>query len=241
MSNVKNVEALARLVGLCTGLGGRYNPGQQNLQVASMQTLLSNAQEVLLKVSTTKTKHENATDNRELLYEEIRELVRRIIAELKSSGATSLSIANAQTMARKINGSRYKADPDSIPEPGQPNAEVPAKRRARGRDYASVAHHFEKLLETLSAELSYEPSAEQLQVSSLRQMLASMYQANDEVIQAYVAWNSARAERDELFYGKNGSLFTTGRKVKHKVKAVFGFSSKAYQDVREVRFTKPQI
>lgn len=239
MSNVKNVEALARLVGLCTGLGGQYNPGNQNLQVANMQTLLSNAREVLLKVSTTKTEFENATDKREMLFDEVRNVVTRIIEELRSSGATSLSIANAQTMARKIKGTRHKAEPESS-ETGQPDAEVPAKRRARGLDYASVAHHFEKLIETLASEANYEPSAA-LQVPQLKQMLTQMYQVNGEVLQAFVKWNSARSERDELLYGKNGSLIVLGRKVKHKVRAVFGFSSKAYQDVREVRFTKPPM
>ena len=34
MSHIKNVDAYSRLVGLCTGYGGKYNPGQQNLQPA---------------------------------------------------------------------------------------------------------------------------------------------------------------------------------------------------------------
>jgi len=41
-----------------------------------------NAREVLQKVSTTKSEFENVTDNRELLFDEVRELVTRIIEEL---------------------------------------------------------------------------------------------------------------------------------------------------------------
>jgi len=238
MSNARNVESLARLVGFCTGLGGQYNPGNQNLQLANMQTLLSNARELLDKVSTAKTAFENVTDHRELVYDDLRDIVGRIIAELKSSGATSQSIANAQTMARKIKGIRHKAEPESeaLPDSGEVK---PAKRRARGLDYVNVAHHFGKLLETLAVEPNYEPNVPALQVTELIAKLDAMRQANDEVIKATVALRNVRIERDVLLYAGNSSLIVTGRKAKNKIKALFGYGGKDYESVREIRFTKP--
>lgn len=239
MTNVRNVESLARLVGFCTGLGGQYNPGHQNLQVANMQTLLSNARELLDKVSTAKTAFENVTDNRELVYDDIRDLVTRIMAELKSSGATLQSIANAMTMARKIRGNRLKAKPEESELPETSDEVKPAKRRARGLDYVNVAHHFDKLLETLAAEPNYEPNVSELQVTQLTAKLDAMRQANDEVIAATVALRNARIERNKLLYAGTDSLIVIGQKAKSKVKALFGYGSEDYESVRGIRFTKP--
>jgi len=32
MSHVKNMQSFEKLMGICTGLGGNYNPGKQNLE-----------------------------------------------------------------------------------------------------------------------------------------------------------------------------------------------------------------
>jgi hypothetical protein len=37
MTHVKNAEAFAKIVDLCTGLGGIYNPGRQTLQMTPNQ------------------------------------------------------------------------------------------------------------------------------------------------------------------------------------------------------------
>jgi hypothetical protein len=64
MSHVKNVQAFEKLAGLCTGYGGAYNPGQQNLQVNALVTSLNNAQQVLMEVTEAQTVLDNATNRR---------------------------------------------------------------------------------------------------------------------------------------------------------------------------------
>ena len=44
MSHVKNLQSFDKVIRICTGLGGTYNPGQQNLQVNVMATLMNIAQ-----------------------------------------------------------------------------------------------------------------------------------------------------------------------------------------------------
>jgi hypothetical protein len=65
MSHVKNMQAFEKLTGLCTGYGGSYNPGQQNLQVDALIAKLNNAQQVLMEVTETQTVYDNATNSRE--------------------------------------------------------------------------------------------------------------------------------------------------------------------------------
>jgi hypothetical protein len=87
MSNVKNVQSLEQLLGICTGLGGSYNPGNQNLQVKAMTALLSQARNVLSEVHYARTGYEIATNQREDAFSTLKPLTTRIISTLLSGGA----------------------------------------------------------------------------------------------------------------------------------------------------------
>ena len=58
MTHVSNVQSFEKLLGICTGLGGSYNPGKQNLRVENLTKLLMQANEKLLEVSVAKSNHE---------------------------------------------------------------------------------------------------------------------------------------------------------------------------------------
>ena len=66
MSHLKNMQAFGKLTGVCTGLGGNYNPGQQNLQANAMAAKLNIAQQVWEEVKEAEKAYDNATstDNR---------------------------------------------------------------------------------------------------------------------------------------------------------------------------------
>ena len=60
------MQAFGKLTGICTGLGGTYNPGKQNLQVNAMITLLNSAQQAWEEVKEAQKAYDNATNDREL-------------------------------------------------------------------------------------------------------------------------------------------------------------------------------
>src|SRR5260221_337769 len=92
MSHVKNLHAFGKLTGICTGYGGTYKPGQQNLQVNALIAMSYNAQQVLGEVNEKQTAYDNITNNRELGFKGIRHLSSRIVSVLKSSGANALTV-----------------------------------------------------------------------------------------------------------------------------------------------------
>ncbi|MCB0490174.1 MAG: hypothetical protein R2820_12180 [Cyclobacteriaceae bacterium] len=243
MSNVKNLQSLEKLLGTCTGLGGSYNPGNQNLQVKAMATLLSQARNTLSEVDATKTGYEFATNQREEAFRVLAPLSGRIISAMIAAGAKPETVADARTMSRKIYG-RVKSK-DRAPFPSEIES-IPAedqsltRRRARGRDYASLAAHFAKLLETVSAEERYKTNEQELTVESLKKQLATLQKHNSSVINATVAWQDARRKRDEILYNLDRNLFTVGQRAKQYVKSVFGYGSNEYQTVSKIRFTKPR-
>lgn len=238
MSNLKNVEALNRLIGLCTGYGGTYVPGSPNLRVERLSELLTQARAALQQVSAAKTDFKSATNQREMAFAQVRQLVSRAVAELKSSGALSQTVADATSMLRKIKG-RVRAERPGVPAEVKPTVDRKEVKRPRvnGSGYDSVAYHFEKLIETLTDEPQYNPTVDDLKITGLKQALSRLHEANQSVATAYGALSQARINRNELLYKGKSSVYGTAQAVKQQVRALFGYSSPAAAQASRVKVT----
>jgi hypothetical protein len=234
MSHVKNVQAFEKLAGLCTGYGGAYNPGQQNLQVNALVTRLNNAQQVLMEVTEAQTVLDNATNRRKRLFQELKKLSSHIFHVLKASGADELTLSDARASVRKLWGQRSYKPPDVVKE-----GEVPKSPSVYGMDFASAEYYFSKLVETVSAVASYQPNEPRLTVAGLNQMLAELRNANEAVLQAEVQWVMARKKRNDLIYYEENSLLAILRAAKSYVRGVFGFQSPEHVQIIRLRFNKP--
>lgn len=238
MSNSKNVEAFGKLVGICTGYGGSYNPGTPNLRVESLTALLANSREALRQVSAAKTEIENATNQREVAYIGLKKLVSRVVFELRSSNVLPQTLADAYTAVRKIRGQGLKDRPPVSTKEGEA---VAKSSRAYGSDYNSVVYHLEKLIQTLATEPNYQPGLADLHVVNLQTMLTELREVNATVLSALVALGKARRVRNELLYTSENSLFATSKAVRQQVRATFGYVSDATHAIRQIRFTKPHV
>jgi hypothetical protein len=237
MSHVKNVQAFGKLTGICTGYGGQYNPGQQNLQVEALVALLNHAQQTLSEVNEAQTAYDNITNTRELGFEGVQKLSSRIFSVLKSCGAHALTIDDARVNMRRLRGSRSSK---SLASTGAVTAEEdPKPGFSYSRDYASLAFYFAKLVETVSAEANYRPTEPELSVEGVQAKVAELQSLNDAVAKAEIELTSARRKRNALFYKGQGNLFATAVAAKQYVRGVFGFSSDQRVEVSKLRFTKP--
>lgn len=239
MSHVKNVQAFGKLTGICTGYGGQYNPGKQNLQVKAMATLTSKAQQAMVGVNEAKGLYDIATNNRVTGFYGLRKLSSSVIALLKMSGAHELTVNDAVINNRKIWGSR-KANRKA-------NAEIladPEKRRSTflyNQDYASIANYFAKVVETVSNEPLYQPNEPYMTVAGLQKKVEDLYKLNKAVTAAEIGLKQAKRNRDELYYLVDGNLFDTALNAKLYVRGIFGFQSSQHLEVRTLRFTKPRF
>ncbi|MBL7871163.1 MAG: hypothetical protein JNM78_06095 [Cyclobacteriaceae bacterium] len=240
MSNLKNVEAFGKLVGICTGYGGSYNPGKPNLRMESLTELLANSREAVRQVSTAKTELENATNKREVAYINLKKLVSRIVFELRSSQVLPQTLADAYVAVRKIRGQVLKDRAPVASTANEVAVEV-TRKRTYGSDYSSVVYHFQKLIQTLAAEPRYQPGITDLQVPSLQTTLSELRAINAAVLNAVVAWGKARRDRNELLYTNENSLIAIARAVRQQVRATFGHNSEATRATYQIRFTKPNV
>jgi hypothetical protein len=224
MSNFKNVEAFNRLIGICTGYGGAYNPGSPNLHIESLSELLTQARTVLLQVSVAKTGFENATNQREVVFNQASQIASRILSELKSASALPQTIADAALMVRKIRG-RARTAMVEVKQEGAEAITMLKRFRITGTGYESAVYHFEKLITTLEAETRFNPGIAALQIPALKQLLVNMRTSNQAVIDAYSNLSQLRIQRNQLLYRSEGSMYKTARAVKEQIRALFGARS----------------
>lgn len=242
MRTNKNVQSLEKLLGICTGLGENYRPGNQKLQVEAMTTLLSQAQTIVSKMNVAQTAYENATNHREVEFKTLASFSTRLLGALIASDALPQTVDDARAMTRKLAGHRL-GDRSAVPSatnaavntsPAEPAA---AKRRARGLDYNSTVGHFEKLIETIAAEPNYQPLEADLQVAALRERLFSLRDANSKVIQVAEMFRKVRNQRDELLYAQTNSVYHVAKLAKQYVKSVYGFKNDNHRTVSKLPFT----
>ena len=242
MSNARNIDAYEKLVKIYTGNGGQYAAGSPNLREQNLLDLLARAQGSMKGVSDAKTSFENATNQREVVAKEVSKLASRILAELKSSGAMSQTVDDARMMLRKIKG-RAASPPKSAATAGQSTevttSALGSHSRTNGKDYASLAYHFEKLLKTISSEPLYQPLEPELQVVGLQNTLTVLRNVNSEVAHANGALKKAFRDRNALLYTDPGSMYRTAMALKQRVKAAFGYNSEVAYDASHIRLTKP--
>lgn len=237
MTHVQNVHAFGELKGLCTGYGGEYNPGKQNLQVEALTTLWLNANQVMDDVIVAKAEFDIATNNREQGFAQLGKLSTRIYGILKAGGANPLLLKDASVLVNKIRGSRGRP---AIPSQASESVRVKG-RTLGGHDYPSKVNQFASLLEIVTSEATYKPNESYLSVASLRGVLDTMRKLNDQVVAAKVALREARRNRNTLLYEGDNSLVSTALAVKQYVKAIYGFTSQQRSEVFRISFTKPRV
>ncbi len=239
MSNVKNVESYSRLVDICTGYGGKFNPGRQSLQLKAMRALLAEAQSSLQHVSQKRNALSGITNERTKAYADLKQLTGRIMGTLKASQATSETLANARFYTRLITG-RLKATSSRLPVSSEESEVQPLIARSiTQQSYVAKAHNFMRLAQLVQEVPRYETADAKLQPVALIDKAAEMQSLNEAWSKAKVALSNARIHRNTLLYKGAGSLLSNASAVKSYVRVEFGYRSPQAAQLSELSFTKP--
>jgi len=77
--HAKNVANFEDLISFCTGYGATYNPSKAAIQIASLNTLRTNAQGSITGVNSSKTAFTNATNSRQTSFDPLKKLCTKIV------------------------------------------------------------------------------------------------------------------------------------------------------------------
>ena len=239
--HAKNISNFEDLISFCIAYGTIYNPANSNITITALQAKHSAALADIQAVKNAKTALDNATNAREIVFAPCRVLATRVINALAAVSPSKLTIEDAKTINRKIQGKRSKAikkgKPADTPTPPDDSI-IPEDNTisASQQSYDSLIDHFAKLIETLAAEPLYVPNETDLNVTGLNTLLSNMKTANTGVINAITVYSNARIVRDKSLYDASTGLVNTALDVKKYIKSIVGSASPEYKQVSKIKF-----
>ena len=237
----KNIANFEDLISFCIAYGTAYNPANSSITITALQAKHAAALADLQAVKTAKTAIDNATNLREETFAPCRLLSTRIISALEAVSPSKLTIEDAKTINRKIQGKRApggKKDPkeETTPPPDPDAGDKGSKISVSQQSYDSLVDHYLKLVETLSQEPLYTPNEADLSIAGLTTLITNMQAANTGVINATTNFSNARITRDKTLYDESTGLVTAAFEVRKYVKSLFGTSSPQYKQVSKLQF-----
>lgn len=236
--HAKNVANFEGLISFCKGYGASYNPSKDALLVTNLQTLHNLAKDNLRTAIITKTSFDNATNARKIAFKDLKPLSTKIINALAVSGSSPLTVTNAKTINRKLQGTKANivpADTATTGEPTLPAVTVKTISTSQ-QSFDSIIEHFSKLLENVSQDANYKPNEAELQVANLQIRLGSLKTSNTFLINSFTNWSNARITRDNTLYNPITGLTQTALDIKKYVKSVFNSASPQYKQVSGIEF-----
>lgn len=237
----KNIANFEDLLSFCIAYGTAFNPANANITITALQAKHTAALADLQAVKNAKTALDNATNARETVFAPCRALATRVINALSAVSPSKLTIDDAKTINRKIQGKSSKSVKKGLPSdtptpPDSPSDSPDNSISTSQQSYDALLDHFLKLKETVSQEPLYTPNETDLSVAGLTTLITAMQAANTGVINATTTYSNARIARDKTLYDETSGLVTVAFEVKKYVKSLFGASSPQYKQVSKLQF-----
>lgn len=239
--HAKNVANFEDMISFCTGYGGSYNPSKIAIQLPSLNTLRTNAENAVANVNGANTTFINATNARQIAFNPVKPLATRLVNALEATDSTDELIKDAKTLNRKVQGARKGkgTKPETPPTPPDTAAEDKQISLSQ-QSYDSIIENVGKLGELIISEPTYTPNEVDLQVVTLTAFHNNLKTTNTAVINATTAISNARIARNNILYAPKTGLYDIAQEVKKYVKLVFGATSPQYKQVSKIKFTKPR-
>jgi hypothetical protein len=226
--NVANLQKLTEQVKVYT----LYNPPVDNLKVANLQTLYTDASTKLIEVEDKRNANKNAIILRQSTFENLKPKATKIINHLSILGLSQGTIDQAKSINRLIQGGQKKeATP---PEEGKEPAKTVSTSR---QSYTQQAENFGILLQLLGIISAYNPNEDDLKLATLNTYKESLLSTTQSVDQTEAELNNKLIERDNILYAEGTGLYTIAQNVKKYVKSIYGATSPEYTNVSSIEFT----
>jgi len=171
-----------------------------------------------------------ARASRKLLFEPLPRLSTRLIAALAASGAAKKTVENAETIHRKIQGTRA-----GTLKPAVEGIETPETISVSQRSFDRQADFFKQLILLLENEAAFSPSEADLKITSLNALQQQLVDANIAVLNAYVPYNNALVVRNHTLYDADSGMIDVAYVVKSYVRSLFGARSAEYAQVSGIK------
>lgn len=236
--HAKNVANFAQLVSFCEGYGTAYNPSRSELNVASLQAALTQAQAVLNDLNNAKASFDVATNLRREAFSTLPKFAGQVVNALAAAGVSTMTIADARGLLRKLQGKRA-VTPKPAAEPTPPVTPTTEDKQisVSQLSFNSLIEHFSKLVTIAAQQKLYNPNKKEFTIAGLQQKLDDLNNANAAVVKSYTNLSNARLTRNNFLYNPVTGLNQAAAGVKLYVKSIFGATSPQYKQLSGISFT----
>lgn len=231
VGHAKNVANLQKITQQVTTYS-LYNPPVENLTVANLQTLYTNAAAKLTEVEDKRNANKNAIIIRQTAFENLKSTCTKIVNLLEILGLPQGTLDQAKSLNRTVQGGSKKTT--TPPEEGK---EAPKTASTSRQSFTQQAENFGILLQLLATLPSYTPNEEDLKLNNLTTYHASLMSATQAVDQTEAELNTKLIERDKILYADGTGLYTIAQNIKKYVKSLYGATSPEYTTISAIEFT----
>ncbi len=235
--HAKNVANFEQLTSFIAGFGTAYNPSKASIKLAAMQTLLTNAKNVVGVVNSSLPANKNAVSARETAFKPLSKLATRIMNAVIATDTTPEVDENVKTLIRKIQGKRAEAKKSeeelkTLAEEGKETKNVSSSQMS----YDSRLDSFDKLIKLLTSIPLYAPNEAEIKVTALTALYNDLKTKNTAVITTQVPLSNARIIRNDLLYKEITGLVDIALDSKTYIKSAFGATSPQYKQISKLQF-----
>ena len=228
----KNVSNFETMISYCTGYGITYNPSNSDIVLSELITFHTDSKASVKLVKTTETPFNDVEGQRKLIFKPLKPLATKVLGAIRSSGAPSTVIADAETINRKIQGKRANNTTEETSTEEAPKDKISVSQQS----YDMQIDHLEKLIELVDVEPKYNPNEIPLQIATLTNYKTQLETINTAVKNSYTPYSNAMIARDKKLYDPATGLVARAQLVKNYVKSIFGASSPEYKQINKLRF-----
>ncbi len=246
-----NMTNLEKLIIICISYDSLYNPSKTTYSISELELLSANSKSILADIVAKDLQNGKDTNERELLFNNLKQLSTRIIMSAKSIGVTKVHLDDLTFLHRKIQGRRAVAITEDeknlmalqLKEKAagtlvDPNVKLLKKNSVSQQSYERMIDNFSKLIELVKVTPEYLPNEVDLKTSALITKLAAMVLANKIVLKSNIVLAKAKYDRDNMFYLQENNLVDTALAVKNYTRSVFGAKSIQNKQLSALLFKK---
>ena len=233
MSYTKKAAAFGKLVGICAGYEGKYNPARQNLTINSIKSLEVQANAANLAVAMAKQNWSLSSSNRQLAFRELLDVMLKLRGEIVTLDLDPGTKKLLLNVIKKVRGNSYAGNADP---PAPAGEETKITRRSFGSDLATRIAAYDQLTQMLAGTPEFLPSTPELTSEALIKRAAELKALNTAVTVAYADMQEARSNRRQIFQKPFTGVLATAVGVKYAVGSIFGRKSDELNTIKTVKF-----
>lgn len=249
--HAKTVSNFKQVVMTVKNMNGHWNPVNDKLKIENMEARHAACEIFLNRVDAAEALDKIKTEARFAAYKSLNEVVRRVVAAMKSCEMDAKMIESATTIKKLIDGT-------NVSDAAQKRAKAAEQRKillgtegvestddikaysVSKQDYDSRLKNFKRLMTLLEQAGNYATNQSDLTLTALNDFATALSDANNATNNAYDQLDNIRKERNDLLYGESDSIVNVVTLTKNELDAMETKQGPNHKKVASFKFNKPR-